>query len=314
MDANRRGILLFRRDYRGFSGGHLKVWQYFRHATASPVVRPRMYVVPGSIRGDDNPFDSDPDRLAAEWRPDLAAALFVAGLDWRAVPEDLGRPVINLVQGVRHADPDDERRVYLARRAVRICVSPEVADAIRATRRVNGPIVTIPNAIDVPCAERPAPHDSARPPSVLLAGWKEPVRTRRVADRLRAAGIDPDVIDAPRPRGEYLRRVAAAGIVVFLPLDREGCFLPALEAFALGSLVVCPDCVGNRSFCRDGDTCLRPAATDDAIVEATRFAIALSADRRREIVGAARREAAGRTLDVERGRFLALIEDLAAGW
>ena len=46
--------------------------------------------------------------------------------------------------------------------------------------------------------------------------------------------------------------MARARVTVLVPNPKEGFYLPALEAMALGTIVVCPDCVGNRSFCVAG--------------------------------------------------------------
>ena len=81
--------------------------------------------------------------------------LFLAGVDWRYLngewPRCSGQPQDQPhVQGVRHAQRRDmELHRYLSERAIRICVSQEVADAISATGRTNGPVLTIPNGIDV---------------------------------------------------------------------------------------------------------------------------------------------------------------------
>ncbi|MCI0465871.1 MAG: glycosyltransferase, partial [Beijerinckiaceae bacterium] len=56
------------------------------------------------------------------------------------------------------------------------------------------------------------------------------------------------------------QRMADARIAVTLPHEAEGFFLPALEGMALGCAVICPDCIGNRGFCIDGETCLMPSA------------------------------------------------------
>jgi glycosyltransferase involved in cell wall biosynthesis len=311
MDAAPRGMILFRRDFRGLTGGHLKVWHYLRHATASRTLEPRLFLEPSSLRDASNPFLGEGmERLLSAWRPDLADALFVAGLDWTAVPPDWQKPVVNLIQGVRHATAGDPRRAFLSRRAVRICVSGEVADAIHATGLVNGPVDTIPNGIEVP-----APARDGRPGAeVLVAGWKDGLLTADVVAGLRAAGFEPEVIAAAVSREEFLGRVAAARLVVFVPLREEGCFLPALEAFALGTLVVCPDCVGNRGFCRDGETCLRPSHAPGAIVAATRAAMAMPSPERARIVAAAAAEAAVRGLDRERVAFLDVLDNLARIW
>ena len=84
--------------------------------------------------------------------------------------------------------------------------------------------------------------------------------------------------------------------------------------FALGCLVVCPDCVGNRQFCRDGDTCFRPAHDPQAIVAAALRALALAPAQRERITAAARAEATGRGLDAERRAYLAILDNLSDIW
>ena len=64
-------------------------------------------------------------------------ALFLAGEDWDLLPPDHPRRiVVNLVQGVRHADPALPLFQSLSRKAIRICVSQAVADAVHADRVV----------------------------------------------------------------------------------------------------------------------------------------------------------------------------------
>jgi len=48
----------------------------------------------------------------------------------------------------------------------------------------------------------------------------------------------------------------------------EGFCLPPLEAMATGGAVVCTDAHGNREFCQDGENCLMPAATIEAVSDA----------------------------------------------
>ena len=122
------------------------------------------------------------------------------------------------------------------------------------------------------------------------------------------------MIAAPLPREAFLSRLAAARVVVFLPWEAEGCFLPALEAFALGCLVVCPDCIGNRQFCRDRETCLRPPYALGSIVAAVETAMAMAPAERERIVAAAAVEAAARGLEGERRAFLDVLDHLPQIW
>jgi glycosyltransferase involved in cell wall biosynthesis len=303
--SDSKGMLLFRRDFHGLTGGHLKVWHYFRHALESRRFVPRVFLTPASERGPENPWCGDAEPALGTWNPAAAAAVFVAGLDWIDVPDPCPAPVINLVQGVRHATADDPRRRFLARRAVRICVSAEVADAIRGTGEVNGPVHVIPNALDLADLP-PAPAD--RDIDVVVAGLKNPALARGVARELVAAGLRVECLMAPLPRPEFLAKLGRARVAVTLPLECEGFFLPALEAMAMGCLVVCPDCVGNRGFCRDGETAFRPAATLDALVAAARAAVAADPAAARALRSAAAAEVERHGLDRERRAFLAILD------
>lgn len=300
-----KGMLLFRRDFHGLTGGHLKVWHYYRHALESPRFAPRVYLTPESDRGPANPWCGGAEPPLDAWNPAAAAAVFVAGLDWLDVPDPCPAPVINLVQGVRHAAARDPRRPFLGRRAVRICVSAEVADAIRGTGEVNGPVHVIPNALDL--VDMP-PASAERDIAVVVAGMKNPDLARGVARELVAAGLRVECLVDPLPRREFLTLFGRARVAVTLPLEREGFFLPALEAMAMGCLVVCPDCVGNRGFCRDGETAFRPPATLDAIVAAAQAAITADAAAADAMRAAAAAEVERHGLERERRAFLEILD------
>ncbi|OJX75883.1 glycosyltransferase [Magnetospirillum sp. 64-120] len=258
--------MLFVRDFRHMTGGHLKFSHYLDYAAASGLVRPWLYLSEGS---------ADPQGLFAAAgvrrvrRPVDADSYFVAGLDWGVLDwagvETRGKPVINLVQHVRHANPDDPRYPYLSRPALRICPSQEVADALRVTGRVNGEIVVIPYGIDVLDAERPAIRP--QPGRVFIGGLKNPAVAELVARHLQPP-LRVDLCNEQTPRGAYLERLAGAALCVLLPTPTEGYFLPAIEAMVLGVPVVTVDCVGNRSFCRHEQSCLIADYDVDSLVAA----------------------------------------------
>ena len=297
--------ILFHRDFGGLTGGHLKVWDYYRHATHSRRYRPRIYLTPESVRDAGNPWLSGPSPPLTAWRPAAADVLFLAGLDWEAVPEPVAMPVINLVQGVRHADRGDPRRAFLVRPAIRICVSDEVADAIGGTGLVNGPVHVIPNGIDLDDLPPPA---AVRDTPVLVAGAKNPAFATAVAERLGVAGVRAECLLAGLPRPAFLARLARAQVAVTLPLDREGFFLPALEAMAVGAIVVCPDCVGNRGFCRDGETAFRPKYTLEAVTSAVLEAVGLDGRAADSLRRTAAAEVLRHGIDRERSAFLRILD------
>ncbi len=245
--------------------------------------------------------------------PDL---LFLAGLDWEQLcPEERDRPpapIINLLAHVRHGSPRNPRQAYLRHRAIRICVSQPVADAV-SLRRPNGPVVVIPNALDE--AELPEPDVSdRRDTDLLIAGLKQPRLAHRLARRLTLPGRKVVVLDTLLPRRQFLDHLCRARVTLFLPNHREGFYLPALEGMALRTLVVCPDCIGNRDFCRGEMNCLRPDYDPEALIDASNRALGMSHAERRGMIEAGRRTAAEHSLDRERGRFLEILASADELW
>ena len=257
--------ILFYRDFQGPSGGHLKIRDYYDHIRSSPACEARIFVTPGSRA--DHLWAGDPG-LVADFDPESADLLVLGGKDWQAMPAGIEDkvPVLNVVQGVRHASPDDPRHRFLARKASRVCVGREIAEALKAGGTVNGPVHTIPAGLDLSLI----PRAETKSVDVFIAGLKARDLARAVAASLQASGISVDCLTDQVPRPGFLRRMAAARVAITLPVAVEGFFLPALEAMAAGCAVVCPDAIGNRSFCIDGETCLVPPAEAGALAAAAR--------------------------------------------
>ncbi len=129
------------------------MWHYYNHVRQTDGFSTEIYFTPESRWDTENPWIGEKDRISHSWEPDRADILFLAGLDWLALTERRREkppaPVINLIQGVRHAAPDALRHHFPRHRAIRICVSEEVGERLRAIPSVCGPIFVIPNGIDV---------------------------------------------------------------------------------------------------------------------------------------------------------------------
>ena len=308
-------LALFHRDFRAFTGGHLKVWDYFNHVAASASHEPRIAFSPESKWDATNPWFGSTSSVM-EWQPDKADLLFLGGTDWRALPSadraKFPKPILNLIQHPRHAEPGSELRAFLKHRAVRICVSGEVAVAINATGEVNGPVFVIPNGIDFEAIPHPAP---ARKIDIFISGFKAPELAREVHAALESKMPKTLCLSERLPRVEYLAQLSNAKIAVVLPRPREGFFLPALEAMAAGAIVVCPDCVGNRGFCENEVNCFRPSYDRDAIVSAAMAASRLTEIERTSMLERAQTTVRQHSLETERGSFLkilAQVDELSA--
>lgn len=310
-------VVRFYRTFRSFHGGHLKVFHYFRHVEAADGFDPTVWFSPGSVWDGSNPW-SDLGLREIE-RPPAPDIRFVAGRDWTHVPpaqrDEPPVPVINLIQHVRHAEAGHELASFLSYRAIRICVGPEVASAIEATGRVQGPVITIPNGIDIPVL--PDGEDGPREVDLLIVANKRPDLGREVlasAGAGTAATLRTELVDEMIPRERFLAAMRRARVTLFLPNPTEGFYLPALEGMAQRTVVVCPDAIGNRSFCLPGETAFLPAYELGPIIDATRAALGLAGPERASYLAAGTRMASDHDLSTERRRFHEVLSDLDALW
>ncbi|MYF27518.1 MAG: glycosyltransferase family 4 protein, partial [Gammaproteobacteria bacterium] len=238
----------FHRQFRRLTGGHLKHAHYFDHVRRLPGYAPRISFTAetgASLHPDQRRLWPPRKGVYAErWRPSRPDILFLAGLDWRYLIDNgldaLPNPRINLIQSVRHAHEDTELHSYLKQRAVRICVSEEVAEALRTTGQVNGPVFTIENGMQTPPLV--ALHRVAadllprRRRSVIVVGYKRPELANALSERLTDAKVPHHLLLDFLPREQFLAALAGAEVTVCLPNAEEGFYLPALEAMACGSI------------------------------------------------------------------------------
>ena len=309
--TNDQRTVLFVRDFLDFTGGHLKTWDYFGHVRAHPRFDAVVQFTDRSLWDETNPWFVSPESVIPQRERFPADVLFLGGMTWKLLSErqrqDSRIPILNIIQHVRHAE--EPRKQWLSNRAVRICVSPEVTEAVAATGMCNGPLITIPNAIDLGSLPEPLPYE-ARPFDLVIAGKKSPVLARTFGERLTRPGRRIRVLDGLIRREEFLEAINQARVSLFVPNLTEGFFLPALEAMALRSVVVCPDVVGNRSFCVDGVNCLRPEYEEEALLGAAEAALALVEGEREEILGAGSETAARHDLPEERAAFHEVLNNL----
>src|SRR4051794_37974644 len=105
--------ILFIHGFKRFSGGHLKVWNYFNHVLASAVFEPRIWF-PGRTNWEGgNPWEDAREYVIAPEAPIRPDAFFIRGRHWRMLDRyphrDTSIPIINLVQHVDHADKENRR-------------------------------------------------------------------------------------------------------------------------------------------------------------------------------------------------------------
>jgi len=307
--------VLFYRSFRGFTGGHLKVWHYFNHVKASAVYTPRIYITERSIWDDSNPWwQSGEAAIAKTWAPADADVLFIGGMDWRALPAKLLQaertPIINIVQHLSHTDPQDPKYEFLQHKAIRICVNPLLEKALLEVPGLNGPLIHIPMGLDLHNIPQAGPERY----DVVIAAMKAPQLGAKIKARLQNRTRRIELLTKKMPRAEYLGKVASSRVAVLLPLPTEGFYLPMLEAMAMRRVVVCPDCVANRAYCIPGRNGFLPDYAAEAIEIAVESALALPQLEAQAMRDNAAETAAAYTMERERDAFLNVLTNLDDLW
>jgi glycosyltransferase involved in cell wall biosynthesis len=312
--------ILFYRDFGGFSGGHLKVWDYFNHTLASPNYLPYIYFYSDSTCWDhSNPWITVDSRLILSQPLSAPDVIFIDGLDWlhldQSFLQNSSIPIINLIQGMRHCQPNNPRYQFLKYKAIRICVSPEVEEALKETNQVNGPIFCIPNGIDTQLLPQPLKFIEKKD-KILISAQKQPQLGVQLKQLLELQGNSVNLLITPKSRAEYLNQINQAKIAIFLPnrQENEGFYLPALEAMALGTFVICPDCIGNRSFCLPSYNCFRPNYTLEEIINAVNIAQSLSQLQLNQMLNNAKKIVKKHSLNDERQAFMKIIDQIQDLW
>lgn len=314
----------FHRWHDRLSGGQVKHADYFGHVRRTPGFAARIAFANAAgnaelARERAALWPAREAELVADWAPRERDVFFLAGTDWRYLRarglDACPNPRINLVQHVRHAHPGTELYGYLGERAIRVCVSAQVASALEQTGVARGPLVAIPNGIDgaALAAMRHEPGTDA-PTPLLVVGYKRPALATELAARLAQAAIPHVTVTGFLPRRDFLRLLARSAVAVCLPHTEEGFYLPALEAMACGCATVTLDCVGNRGFCAHLRNCLVAKDDADSLLRMIRVALALPPSRRDRLLAAASATVAEHTLAAERAKFQALLENVDDLW
>ena len=279
---------------------------------------PLIYLEPDGDVSENNPWHSSTQYQLLEWIPSNADLLFIGGTDWFSLPfperQNWPKPIINLIQGFRHSIPDTPLYDCLSNHAIRICVSQEVANSILETGKVNGPVFTIPNGIDYSFFTRNNLANSNKDIDLLIVGLKNPSMAKELVTVFKDLPVTIKCLTEQLPRLDFIRTIASSRIAVLLPHITEGFYLPAIEGMALETIVICPDCIGNRSFCFNGENCIMPTYTLDGIYSAISSALAMNSSEINHIQNSAKATSKLHNLDRERRAFFEILANVTSMW
>jgi GT2 family glycosyltransferase len=111
---------------------------------------------------------------------------------------------------------------------------------------------------------------------LTLRAWRQLPEPR---PELCLFGVEPELAREPgvtyitAPTDEQVAELYGRATVFAQTSSHEGFCLPALEAMACGTTLVCTDAHGNRDFCTDEVNCLMPAADAEAVTRALHRAL-----------------------------------------
>lgn len=233
----------FFRNYEKYTGGHKKFYDYLNHTKAIPGANCKLFVqndckvMPGLFRNIPGV------EYQNEYNPNACNVVFLAGMDWKYyLPyQKSDDVVVNLIQHVRHGDKTHPLFHFLKHRALRICVSEAVKDAI--ARHANGRCVTVPIGHDIPYLQLDKEYD------LYILAKKNAKFGRTIAKWAESKGIAYKLHDCLVSNKEVSVAMAQSRVSLVLPNPTEGFFLPGIEAMALSDRAIIPDCIANREYC-----------------------------------------------------------------
>ncbi|MFC4700056.1 glycosyltransferase [Glaciecola siphonariae] len=261
--------ILFSRDYTNYTGGHQKVRDYIGHFAAHPNFDVSLYLNNTSSVMPDLFENIDGVTYQASYSPEGFDYVFLAGMDWRrylplqsnnAEQKRDAPVVINLIQHVRHGDPKHPLHAFMKQKALRLCVSMAVKDAVEPY--ANGPCRYIRMGHNIPVIPSSKTYD------LYILANKRPAWGKEIADWAKGEGLNFLLHHRLMPKDEVLKAMANADISVCLPNPTEGFYLPGIEAMNLSNKVVVPDCIANREYNQGFSNLIVSASCTEGVIEA----------------------------------------------
>ncbi len=233
----------FFRQYYGYTGGHQKVRDYLQHFLDLGF-EASLYLENRASFKRELFDDIKGLKYQTHYKPNQFDIVFLAGMDWQhyLATKEQDKPIINLIQHVRHGEAGQELFNFLKHEAIRVCVSQAVKDAIEPY--ANGPCHVIRMGHDIPV--KPSPIKSN---DVYILANKQPKLGIQLEKELSKKGHKTIIHSRYVDTAKVLSAMASSRITITLPHKTEGFYLPGIEAAYLSDVAIVPDCIANREYC-----------------------------------------------------------------
>lgn len=269
-------------------GAHHKTFDFYHHIKNFKGYQPQIYFDDESIWEPNIPwyslFNSMPTLKRDQTNPDI---LFLnSGKDWikyskhKDIPEHI--PIISPVNNFRAVNPNHKSFQFLTRKAIRLCPSQELYEAVKNHPLTNGPTIYLPNGVGIdPNAKKLITRKDI---DILLVGNKNPLMAHELLSKLKHCNAQVEIIDKWISKTDFQKLLARSKISVHLPKVVEEHYIPGVEALMLDSLLIIPDCVGNRSYSKHLETCYLTEYSVESMIKAIQYMYDISSANKNNIL------------------------------
>ena len=149
---------------------------------------------------------------------------------------------------------------------------------------------------------------------ILIVGNKNPIMARELLSEIKHLNVNIEVIDSWISKKEFQIKLAQSHMSVHLPKKIEEHYIPGVEAMMLDSLVIIPDCIGNRSYSKHNETCYISEYNIESMAKTIYSMIDISENLKKQLLKNAKKESKLFTLENERDVILRALKMTTKMW
>lgn len=299
-------------------GAHHKTFDFYHHIKSYSDYKPVIFFDEESVWDENLPwfrlFDKMPTLKNLKTEPDI---LFLnSGKDWikyekhMSIPESI--PIISPVNNFRAVNSSHKSFEFLSRKAIRLCPSCELFDAVNNHPNTNGKSIYLPNGVGI--FSDAIILKTNKTTDLLIVGNKNPIMAQELYSQIKYLNIKIKVIDSWISKKHFQVELAKSYISVHLPKKIEEHYIPGVEAMMLESLVIIPDCIGNRSYSRPLNTCIIADYSLEGMIVAIKKMLALDEKTKKQMLENAIQESNKFLLSNEKSVLLEMLELTTKLW
>lgn len=285
-------------------GAHHKTFDFFHHIKSFSDFEPHIFFDQDSVWDANIPwfhlYKSMPTLKDCDFEPDI---LFLnSGKDWIKYSQNRDikpeTPIVSPVNNFRATKPGHPSFEFLKRKAIRLCPSPELYKAVNDHPNTVGETIYMPNGVGI--SETALAAKYRKTIDILIVGNKNPGLANKLYKEIKGLDKKIVVINNWISREDFQIKLANSKLSLHLPKKEEVHYIPGIESMMLDSFVIIPDCVGNRSYSRNHETCVIVPYNIAGFKTALDQVLSISSDDFKKIILNAAKSTYQYSMDIER--------------